>query len=105
MNNQKKSISIYSEEAGARVTFEFDNDLVQPTEALANLFATAIYKMLQENPWRNGPTTPVALAWSLSSLVIHAAQVANEKDKMSTEEFIDIVIDAVENFYMRRPRH
>lgn len=92
----KRKISLSSARAGATVTFEFENGAV-PTEALAELFAQAIIKMLRENPWAGAPDLPVAMAWSMASLTYHASRAL--EDEIHPEDFINNVVGSVNNFY------
>jgi hypothetical protein len=89
-----KRIEVESEEAGAKIIFEFVDDNVQPTEALAAAFAQAIFKLIKENPWKNAPATEIALAWSLASVVAHAADLTD-----TPKEFVENVIGTLQNFY------
>jgi hypothetical protein len=83
-------VQLYSKEAGASITFEFDSPQVVPTEALADLFAKAIRKLLEDNPWEGMPPLDVAVAWSIASITAHAAEMANDP-----EEFAEIALGSL----------
>ena len=95
----KKVISVRSEAAGATISFEFDDEQIKPSEALAQAFAEAVYKLLEEHTWREAPPLPVALAWSLASIVFKVGRILNREKKTDEEEFMNDVIDTLENFY------
>lgn len=81
-------IEVASVEAGAKITFDFVNDEVVPTEALAALFAKAVMRLLEEKPWGGMPDIDVALAWSMASICNHAAQLVTVDERKNFKEAI-----------------
>jgi hypothetical protein len=93
-----KIVALHSAEAGARVTIEFIDDDVVPTEALAGLFADVIFQVLTDNPWRNMPPIEIAYAWSVASIV---AKAAAKTGKPGT--FLSVMTETLEGYYTPQP--
>lgn len=97
-----RRVALRSDAAGATVTIEFDDEGVRPTEALARVFADAVRKLIEENPWDNAPPTDVALAWSLASVVSAAANRIEEREGgAAAVEFVRIIVGSLTSYYGR----